>query len=279
MRNIIVWYEWKHVTIGPAKKPHRVSMRVGKAIRSSKRTVVGEINTGRCFAFRDPQGEQHVLTGAEVLRMMRNMEVWGPSKYKSASGLLSWLQEWVASSDMKRICDQPEHEEVAKAHLQEVMTELEAIASMKGVDLLIDGTDEFIDRLREGRREEMELTVAFLREPLRKFLSVSSAHGRKLRTCYSAVDAALDNFQHALADDPADATIQLARAMEGLSTIGSSLHFKPGTRVDLRGLRSRPEQAAPIVSVPTASQPRYGVELLSTKERILVKVENVHAPK
>ena len=67
--------------------------------------------------------------------------------------------------------------------------------------------------------------------------------------------------------------------MEGLSTIGSSLHFKPGTRVDLRGLRSRPEQAAHVVSVPTASQPRYGVELLSTKERILVKVENVHAPK
>ena len=163
MRNIIVWYEWKHVTVGPAKKPHRVSMRVGKAIRSSKRTVVGEINTGRCFAFRDPQGEQQVLTGAEVLRMMRNMEVWGPSKYKSASGLLSWLQEWVATSDMKQICDQPEHEEVAKAHLQEVMTELEAIASMKGVDLLIDGTDEFIDRLREDRREEMELTVAFLR--------------------------------------------------------------------------------------------------------------------
>ena len=100
-----------------------------------------------------------------------------------------------------------------------------------------------------------------------------------MRTCYSAVDAALDNFQHAFADDPADATIQLARAMEGLSTIGSSLHFEPGTRVDLRGLRSRPDQAAHRVSMPTASQPRYGVELLSTKERILVKVENVHAPK
>ena len=109
--------------------------------------------------------------------MMRNMEVWGPSKYKSASGLLSWLQEWVATSDMKQICGQPEHEEAAKAHLQEVMTELEAIASMKGVDLLIDGTDEFIDRLREGRHEEMELTAAFLRELLRNVLSVSSHMG------------------------------------------------------------------------------------------------------
>ena len=100
----------------------------------------------------------------------------------------------------------------------------------------------------------------------------------KLRTCYSAVDAALDRFKHALADDQANATLQLARDMDGLSTISSSLHFRPGTRVVLRGLRSRPEQAAHIVSVPTASQPRYGVELLSTKERILVKAENVHAP-
>ena len=217
---IIVWYEWKHLTVGPAKKPHRVSMRVGHAIGSSKQMAVGEIDTGRCFAFRDPQGEQHVLTGAEILRKMRNMEVWGPSKYQSASGLLSWLQEWVATSDGKQYCDQPEQEEAAKAHLQEVMTELKAIASMKGVDLLIDGTDKFMDRLREGRHEEVELTAAILREPLRKFLSVSSAHGSKLWTCYSAVDAALDTFQHALANDAADATIQLARAMDGLSTIG-----------------------------------------------------------
>ena len=277
---IIVWYEWKYATKGPDKKPLRASQRLEHAIGRLQKKMIAEIDTGRCFAFRDLQGEQHVFTGVEVLRMLRNMEICGTSKYQSASALLSWLQEWVATGDGKQYCGQPEHEEVAKAHLQEVMAELEAIASMKGVDLLIDGTDEFMDRLREGQREEMELTAAILRESLRNFLSVSSAHENKLRTCYSAVDAALGNFQHALADDPADATITSARAMDGLSTIGiqgSPVHFKPGTRIVLRGLRSRPEQGAFIVSVPTASQPRYGVELLSTKERILVKVEKVHA--
>ena len=27
--NIYVWYEWKYVTLGPERKPHRVRMKVG----------------------------------------------------------------------------------------------------------------------------------------------------------------------------------------------------------------------------------------------------------
>ena len=229
---IMVWFEWQHITVGPEKKPHRVSMRLDHAIAGMKLALPApQIDTDRCFALLDPQGEQHVYTGVEVLRMLRNMELWGSSKYQAASGVQSYLQQATSDGDL---CGDPEYEGVAKAHVQEVMTELEAIASMKGVDFLINETDNFIRILRTGRREEMEITAAKLREPLQKFLSVGCAHGSKLRTVYSAVDAAVDMFQHALADSPANAVKQLARAMAGLSTIGGIGPEKKPHRASMR---------------------------------------------
>ena len=128
------------------------------------------------------------------------------------------LQHFIATSDMNAYGDTPEKQHVAKAHLREVMTELEAIASMEVVDALIDGTDGFLDILRKGHREEVEFSVAALREPLQKFLSVNSSHGTALRNIYSSVDSALDTFQQAMPRDSPEALAQLACAMRVLST-------------------------------------------------------------
>ena len=101
------------------------------------------------------------------------------------------------------------------------MAELEAIASMLVVDSLIDGTEGFIDILHNADLRGMETVTARLREPLQNFLSVNSWEESELRKCYSAVDAALEAFQQAFTNNAADATEQLARAMDGLSTRGS----------------------------------------------------------
>ena len=215
---IIVWYEWKHVTVGPAKKPHRVSMRVGHAIGSTRHTLLTpHIDTGRCFRFSGPQGD-YELTGREVLRSLRDMQIWGPDKYSAAADLLRLLQTSTVSGDEEAYGDTQEKREVMKIHLREVVTELDAIASMGLVDALIDGPAGFINILCMGQREEVIMSTAALREPLQKFLSVSSPQGTALMECYSAADAALDEFQHALAEDSAGAVDQLARAMDGLST-------------------------------------------------------------
>jgi hypothetical protein len=128
------------------------------------------------------------------------------------------LQQFAATSGDDAYGDTLEKQEAAKVHLQEVMTELDAIASMEVVDALIDGTDGFIDILRKGRREEAELAAAALREPLQKFLSVNSLYGSALRECYAAADSALDTFQQVLSRDSSVALAQLASALGVLST-------------------------------------------------------------
>jgi len=152
------------------------------------------------------------------------MQLWGPDKYSAAADLLRLLQNSAVIGDEEAYGDTQEKREVMKIHLREVVTELDAIASMGVVDALIDGPVGFIGILRMGRREEVIISTAALREPLQKFLSVSSPQGTALRECYSAADAALDEFQHALAEDSAGAVDQLARAMDGLSTTSA---FKP----------------------------------------------------
>ena len=148
------------------------------------------------------------------------MDFCGPAKYSAASALLYHLQHHTSTCD-EAYGDTPEKQKAGKAYLQEVMAGLEAIAPMSMVDSLIDGIDGFIDILRRTDSRGMETVTARLREPLQKFLSVSFWEESKLRECYSAVDAALDAFQHALANDAARATDPLARAMDGLSTVGS----------------------------------------------------------
>ena len=215
---IIVWYQWLHVTIGPAKKPHRVSMRVDHAIEGHREAcLVPRIDTDRIFWFSSPEGD-YALTGFEVLRDLRDMKLWGHCKYVTAAMLLRHFRNAADTTDVAAYGDTPENQEVMKVHVQEVMTELEAVAETWRVDALIDGTEEFISMFSTmSRKERMEHSTKF-RETLQKFLSVSCSRGSKLANCYSVVDAALDTFQHALANDPAEATKQLAHAMSGLST-------------------------------------------------------------
>ena len=98
---IMVWFEWQHITVGPDKKPHRVSMQLCHAIAGMRLALPApHIDTDRCFALLDPQGEQHVYTGVEVLRMLRNMELWGSSKYQAASGVQSYLQQATSDGDL-----------------------------------------------------------------------------------------------------------------------------------------------------------------------------------
>ena len=171
----------------------------------------------RCFLFSFPQGTRAV-TGTEVLRLLRDMEIRGEGKHSVARDLLSHMQGFVANSDVNDYGDTPEKQVVAKTHLQDVMVELEAIASMRLVDSLIYDPETVISRLRTLSREELKVETAALRRPLHRFLSVSPSRGSKLRDCYSAVDAALGAFQTVLADCSADAMEQLTQAMYELST-------------------------------------------------------------
>ena len=213
---IYVWYEWKYITVGPTKKPHRVRMRVDNAIEGTMwMSLVPQLDTG-CMWFSGPQGD-YALTGKEVLRGLRCMEFCGPAKYSAASALLYHLQHRTSTCD-DAYGDTPEKQKAGKAYVQEVMAELEAIASMSMVDAFIDGTEGFI--ACAGSRD-METVTVWLRGQLQKFLSVNSWEESKLRECYSAVDAALEAFQHALAHNKTDAAEQLARAMDGLSTRSS----------------------------------------------------------
>jgi hypothetical protein len=299
---IIVWYEWKYVTQGQKRKPVRASLRVGDAIGQLQEMSPLLDSTGPIFGFSDQLGE-HRLTAQEVLKLLLDMELNGTPKFEAARGLCDYFK--MNAMDVQW-GDKPRMQEVGEAYTREFIIELDAIAGMLVVDELLLFPEGSVDVLRRAPLgHDLGLEVDVCREPLRKFLQASErlSQESKLRDCYVAVDAALQAFQQTWANHPAHAMNELVHAMnklnEGLSTGGPSqhqwqqlmerrvprqslessrMHFRPGTRVDLRGLRSRPEQAAHIVSVPTVSQPRYGVELVSTKERILVKVENVHAP-
>ena len=302
---IIVWYEWKYVTKGPDKKPVRVSQRVEHAIgRQQEQWMTPCLDTTEpIFGFSDEHGE-YAFTAQEVLKLLLDMKLHGTPKFEAAQGVSKFFA--LATEDLQW-GNEAGMQEVGEAYTKELIIQLEAVAAMPKVDALLLFPEGFVDIIRRAPLgHDVVSEVDVLREPLRTFLHASArlSQESKLRDCYVAVDAALASFQQTWANHPADAMDELVRVMnelnKGLSTGGPSrqdlqqiferrlpqqsgvqgsfVHFKPGTRVVLRGLRSRPEQAAHVISVPTSSQPRYGVELLSTKERILVKVENVHAP-
>ena len=229
---------------GGAHLPLGAPFLRGRRTRGMKLTWhVSGIVIDRCFLFSFPHGTR-TITGTEVLRMLRAMEIRGEGKHSVARDLLSHMQDFVANSDVNDYGDTPQKQALAKAHLQDAMVELEAIASMRLVDLLMYDPDTVISRLRTLSRNGLKVETAALRRPLHKFLSVSSSCGSKLRDCYSAVDAALGAFQTALADCSADAMEQLARAMDELST-----------RVAVTGALIASDACSHDAQAPLASRP------------------------
>ena len=125
--------------------------------------------------------------------------------------------------------DTPEMQEVGEAYTKELISELEAVASMAKVDALLHFPEGFVDFFRRAPLgHDVRFEVDVIRQPLRKFLHASArlAQGSKLRDCYAAVDAALELFQQTWANQPADAMDELVRVMKklnkGLSIAGPS---------------------------------------------------------
>ena len=231
MWKIIVWWEWEHVTVGPERKPHRVSMRVGDAIRgrkAEKTCLAPQVNTVRCFGFSGPQGV-YELTGLELLQSVRDMQICGPATYSAAADLLQVLQDSSRHCNEEAYGDTQEKREVMKAHLLDVVAELDAISSMEVVDALIFDAAELFRRIPLGH--ELGFVVK-ARELLRKFLSATTSDDSKLRDCYAAVDAALDIFQRTWTANPATATDEIVRAMNHINNGVSQVSYKQARSPD-----------------------------------------------
>ena len=90
------------------------------------------------------------------------MEIRGEGKHSVARDLLSHVRGFVANSDVNDYGDTPEKQVLAKAHLRDAMVELEAIASMRLVDLLMYDPHTFLSRLRTLSRKDLKVETAAL---------------------------------------------------------------------------------------------------------------------
>ena len=90
--NMDVWFEWQHVTVGPAKKPHRVSLKVKHIVRQLPQV---EVDLHVPFKFQDANGDFE-LNGFEVLKAMKSRRIYGRAKFEAAKGLRLTLQDLFA---------------------------------------------------------------------------------------------------------------------------------------------------------------------------------------
>ena len=185
-------------------------------------------NTVRCFGCSGPQAV-YELTGLELLQSVRDMQICGPAKYSVAADLLHVLQDSSRHCNEEAYGDTQEKREVMKAHLLDVVAELDAISSMEVVDALIFDAAELFRRIPLGH--ELGFVVK-ARELLRKFLSATTSDDSKLRDCYAAVDAALDIFQRTWTANPATSTDEIVRAMNHINNGVSQVSYKQARSPD-----------------------------------------------
>ena len=288
LSKMFVWYEWKYVTIGPEKKPHRVRQRVDHAVgKRQQQWMTPRLDTDRVFGFSNEHGE-YARTAQEVLKDLRGMELNGIPKYAAARSVCDWFKQGFPF-DAHKWGDTPEKQETGQAYTRELIMELEAIASMMTVDGLVDFPEGFVDLFRRAPPgHDLGLEVDGIREPLRKFLSTSTPHDSKLRDCYVAVDAALEMFQRTWTTNLANAMGELVRSMNQInkgvsqpspkqargphpSTFCSPL-FAAGTVVIFQNLIKRldlEDQVGTVESYDVRTT-RYAVRIHSSGERARV---------
>ena len=174
--------------------------------------------TAQIFQFEGPQGK-YMLTGPQVLEAIMGNAIKGPAKHAAVRDLLALLTDSRAGADELAVFGEtPEMRAASLAHINDTITQLEAVAAMENVDAFINFPDSFIEIMLQAPGSTMILKYVDeqLNAPLKHFFAVCGPGGDPLNRSYSSASDALERFRCEWVTDPAGALESLQLAMSQL---------------------------------------------------------------